>query len=59
MSWLVVLGPYLVPAYRLASRQASNDVSVERFWVCAYIYVVGIVTMLLSDSQKFYTLMFK
>jgi steroid 5-alpha reductase family enzyme len=53
------LGPYLIPAYRLASRQASNDVSIERFWVCAYLYTVGIVVMLLSDSQKFYTLKYK
>jgi steroid 5-alpha reductase family enzyme len=54
-----VLGPYLVPAYRLASRQADNNVSFERAWICTLIYVFGVVIMLLSDSQKYYTLKYK
>lgn len=58
--WLFVLGPYLVPAYRLASRQADNDaISFERAWIATLIYVFGVVIMLLSDSQKFYTLKYK
>jgi len=55
-----VLGPYLVPAYRLASRQADNDaISFERAWIATLIYVFGVVIMLLSDSQKYYTLKYK
>ena len=54
-----MLGPYLVPAYRLASRQADNNVSFERAWICTLIYVFGVVIMLLSDSQKYYTLKYK
>jgi steroid 5-alpha reductase family enzyme len=57
--YLFVLGPYLVPAYRLASRAADNEVSFERAWVCTMIYVFGVVIMLLSDSQKYYTLKYK
>lgn len=58
--WLFVLGPYLVPAYRLASRQADNDaISFERAWIATLIYVFGVVIMLLSDSQKYYTLKYK
>lgn len=55
-----MLGPYLVPAYRLASRQADNDaISFERAWIATLIYVFGVVIMLLSDSQKYYTLKYK
>ena len=50
ISWFAVLGPYLVPAYRLATREASNDVSFERAWICTLIYIFGLVIMLLSDS---------
>lgn len=54
-----MLGPYLVPAYRLASRAADNTFSFERSWVCTLIYIFGLVIMLLSDSQKYYTLKHK
>eukprot|EP00347_Sterkiella_histriomuscorum_P014011 403362503 len=57
--WLTVLGHYMVPVYQLASRNANNDISIERMWVCTLIYIVGLVLMLLSDSQKFYTLKYK
>ena len=58
--WVFVLGPYLVPAYRLASRLADNDaISYERAWISTLIYVFGVVIMLLSDSQKYYTLKYK
>eukprot|EP00347_Sterkiella_histriomuscorum_P018461 403345432 len=57
--WLTVLGHYMVPVYQLASRNANNDISIERMWVCSLIYIVGLVLMLLSDSQKFYTLKYK
>lgn len=59
VSWVAVLGPYMVPAYRLASGAANNDVSFERAWICTVIYVFGVVIMLLSDSQKFYVLKYK
>jgi steroid 5-alpha reductase family enzyme len=57
--YLFVLGPYMVPAYRLGSRAADNNVSFERAWICTLIYVFGVVIMLLSDSQKYYTLKYK
>ncbi len=56
---MTVLGPYLVPVYRLASRQADNNVSFERAFVCVVLYIFGLVLMLLADSQKFYTLKYK
>jgi protein-S-isoprenylcysteine O-methyltransferase Ste14 len=59
IAWIATLGPYLVPAYRLASGKASNDVSFERAWLCTLIYVFGVVIMLLADSQKFYVLKYK
>lgn len=59
ISWLTVLGPYLVPAYKLASNEVSNDISIDRFVICALMYIFGVVFMLLSDSQKFYTLKYK
>ena len=46
-----MLGPYLVPAYRLASRQADNDaISFERAWIATLIYVFGVVIMLLRST---------
>lgn len=59
IAWVAALGPYLVPAYRLASGKASNDVSFERAWLCTLLYVFGVVIMLLADSQKFYVLKYK
>jgi protein-S-isoprenylcysteine O-methyltransferase Ste14 len=59
IAWVATLGPYLVPAYRLASGKASNEVSFERAWVCTVIYVFGVVIMLLADSQKYYVLKYK
>ena len=59
IAWAAVLGPYLIPAFRLASGAANNDVSFERAWICYLIYIFGVVIMLLADSQKFYTLKYK
>ena len=59
LTWAGVLGPYLVPAYRLASRQADNNVSFERAIICIILYIFGLVIMLLADSQKYYTLKYK
>lgn len=51
ISWALVLGPYLVPAYRLASGAVDNSqVSFERMWVCTLSYIFGIVFMLVSDA---------
>ncbi len=49
----------MIPAYRLASRSADNAVSAERVFICALLYIFGVVLMLLADSQKFYTLKYK
>lgn len=59
IAWVAALGPYLMPAFKLASRQADNDVGFERAWLCTVLYVFGLVIMLLADSQKFYVLKFK
>jgi len=59
-AYAMILGPYCVPAYRLAAfREICDAVTEERFWLCLIIYVFGIVIMLLSDSQKYYTLKYK
>lgn len=59
LTWVTVLGPYLVPAYRLASRKADNQISFERAFIAILSYIFGLVIMLLSDSQKYYTLKYK
>lgn len=57
---MFVLGPYQIPAYRLASSPAeNNEISLERQWLCILLYLFGLVIMLLSDSQKYYTLKYK
>ncbi|CDW86579.1 duf1295 domain containing protein [Stylonychia lemnae] len=58
-SFALVLGHYFVPAYMLASGRADNNLTFERIWVSYLIYVIGIILMLLSDSQKYHTLRFK
>jgi len=55
----VVMGLYCVPAYRLASNKDLQNISFERFFCCLVIYLFGVVTMLLADSQKHYTLKYK
>lgn len=50
ISWAFTLGHYLVPAYRLASQSASNDISFDKMWMCTLLYVFGVVIMLLADS---------
>jgi hypothetical protein len=50
-AWLLILGPYLIPAYRLASGKVNNDaVTFERALVCMLLYMFGLVFMLLADS---------
>ena len=50
VAWVAVLGPYLVPVYRLASGKADNNISFERALICTVIYIFGVAIMLLSDS---------
>jgi hypothetical protein len=50
-AWLLILGPYLIPAYRLASGKVNNDAVIfERALVCMLLYMFGLVFMLLADS---------
>lgn len=50
IAWFGVLGPYLVPAYRLASGLSKTEENFERAWLCVLLYVFGVVFMLLADS---------
>jgi Protein of unknown function (DUF1295) len=60
IAWVSTLGPYMYPAYSLASSpKLCEEVSFERAWLCTILYVFGVVVMLLADSQKFYTLKYK
>jgi hypothetical protein len=38
---------------------ADNNPSPERIFFCIFIYVIGLVLMLLTDMQKYMTLKYK
>jgi protein-S-isoprenylcysteine O-methyltransferase Ste14 len=61
MAWLMVLGPYWIAPFLLIS-----GVLGERTWpssallgLCILIYVLGVVLMVVSDAQKYFTLRVK
>lgn len=53
--WGGVLGPYCIPAYLLASGRCPEP-SLARIAFCAITYIFGVVLMLASDAQKYFTL---
>ena len=59
MAVLLVLGPYWVAPYLLISSVLGDaHVGASQLWlfIAIFMYVVGLVLMLLADAQKFYTL---
>ena len=52
----VIIPPYYYGVYLIASRQAPQEVSPERLCVCIMMYVFGIVLMMGTDGQKYFTL---
>ena len=54
----IVGGPYYLFGYALASRQVPEP-SKERVILACFVYVVGIVLMMGSDAQKYFTLKYK
>ena len=55
-SWLIVLGPYCYFGYLVASRQSPQEISNERMCVAMMVYVIGVVLMMCTDAQKYFTL---
>ena len=55
--WVLILGPYMIPAYLLASGIADNtSQSRLRLGTATLLYIFGVSLALLSDAQKNYTL---
>ena len=55
--WVLILGPYMVPAYLLASGFADNHSQTKlRLYGSTVLYIVGVSLALLADAQKTYTL---
>lgn len=55
MVWAVVLGPYWVAPFLLISGVVSEP-PVWRMAVAVFVYAIGVVMMMVSDAQKFFTL---
>ena len=56
MPWPIALIPYFIPAWQIMSRRAPQDPSIERIVVCFWLYVFGIMFMVLTDAQKYLVL---
>ena len=56
MPWPVALLPYFIPAWEVMSRRVPQDPSIERIVVCFWLYVFGIVFMVMTDAQKYLVL---
>lgn len=54
MPWPIALIPYMMPAYWMVSERI--EVSNERIFVALFLYVNGVVVMLLTDAQKYLVL---
>lgn len=55
--FVLIIGPYMIPAYLLASRTASNETQTPmRLFFSSVLYIFGLVMTLLSDMQKSLTL---
>jgi steroid 5-alpha reductase family enzyme len=55
--WVLILGPYMVPAYLLASGYADSlTQSKLRLYGSSILYILGVSLALLADAQKTYTL---
>ena len=57
-AWVVVLGPYLIAGYMIASRKSveAQEPHPERIVFACLLYIFGVVMMLGTDAQKFFVL---
>ncbi len=56
---VIVLLAYWGIGFLMMSGIADNNPSPERIFFCIFIYVIGLVLMLLTDMQKYMTLKYK
>ncbi len=55
--WVLILGPYMLPAYLLAAEIAPNNTQGPlRLYGATFMYIISVSVALLSDAQKNYTL---
>ena len=47
--WITLLGPYMVPAYLLASGQCPHELSLERKYFSLFAYIIGVSLTLSAD----------
>jgi steroid 5-alpha reductase family enzyme len=57
-AWLVVLGPYCIAGYKIASRSSilAQEPHPERLACAALLYIFGLMLMLCTDAQKYFVL---
>ena len=49
--WVLILGPYMIPAYLLASGLANNETQTKlRLYSSIILYIFGLSIALLSDA---------
>ena len=49
--WVLILGPYMIPAYLLASGIASNNTQTQfRIYGSCTLYIMGVTLALISDA---------
>ncbi|CDW85208.1 duf1295 domain containing protein [Stylonychia lemnae] len=57
-TWMILLGPYMVPAWLIASRNTMEIVDKKWLYSWLLVYIFGVVLTLCSDAQKNITLQF-
>lgn len=57
--WITGIGSYMIPAYQIATKEIDNSISFERQWTSLLIFICGIVILIISETQKYYTLLFE
>mmetsp|Transcript_26319 Transcript_26319/g.18674 ORF Transcript_26319/g.18674 Transcript_26319/m.18674 type:complete len:234 (+) Transcript_26319:200-901(+) len=55
-SVLLILGPYCYIGFLMMSGQADQNPHPERIFVCAWLYIFGVLLMMLADAKKYYLL---
>ena len=57
--WVCILLPYLLPGILMISGNADQNPSFEKCAFCLILYFCGVILMLGSDGQKYFTLRIK
>jgi hypothetical protein len=50
IAWPTGIIPYGIPAWEVMSRRVPQDPSIERIVVCFWLYVFGIMFMVMTDA---------